>query len=345
MKKIYLILFCILLSLTLIVINGCTNPNQNNTNISEFTDVSSDSVIDADVVVDVDEPINESERDDFEDEFNRLREKLMSELEDDKKSLIDEVDAVKEVIKEDLPTLTVYEGDLVEIALKGKDPDGDALRYDFGIPLNDNGKWQTKKGDAGKYKVQINASDGVVTLTKNLVIIVLNRPPVIEINDVISINEGETLFLNANITDAENDVIDVKINGWINVSEYEVSYNDQGNHKVVILASDQFSQVKKEILIKVLNVNRAPIIQDISNITISEGEKIILNPSIVDPDNDEMTITYRGWLTEPEYISNYEDAGIHKVTITASDGAQTTSKTITVTVNEINRPPEFDIII
>jgi len=41
------------------------------------------------------------------------------------------------------------------------------------------------------------------------------------------------------------------------------------------------------------------------------------------------------------YTTNYKDAGTHIVTVTASDGKQSTSQDVTITVENVNRPPKI----
>ena len=66
-----------------------------------------------------------------------------------------------------------------------------------------------------------------------------------------------------------------------------------------------------------------------------------LTPTITDPEGDELTISYAGWMNTNTFTTTYESQGTHVVTITASDGINTAKKDVTVIVNDVNRPPEF----
>ncbi|MCX8147287.1 MAG: hypothetical protein N3D84_02370 [Candidatus Woesearchaeota archaeon] len=162
--------------------------------------------------------------------------------------------------------ITVYEGELVEIKVKGYDPDGDKITYKFSAPLDENGKWQTKTGDAGVYDVKITASDGKTETTKS-------------------------------------------------------------------------------IKIKVLSKNNPPVMEKIADITVREGDVITLSPKVLDPDGDQVTIKYSGWMSSATYKTGYNDAGEHIVTVTASDGKLETSQNVKITVTDVNRAPEFEIVI
>lgn len=164
--------------------------------------------------------------------------------------------------EKELTKITVKEGELVVLKPETEDPDADAILYTFSEPLDKDGRWQTKKGDAGNYEITITASDGELTDTQ-------------------------------------------------------------------------------KILLVVESVNKPPVLKQIADITVNEGETVSFEPVATDPDGDKVTITYSGWMTEASYTTNYDDAGTHIVTVTASDGKESASQDVIVTVNDINRPPKI----
>ena len=89
------------------------------------------------------------------------------------------------------------------------------------------------------------------------------------------------------------------------------------------------------------STNKPPVLRPIADITLNEGETVSLEPVATDPDGDEVTITYSGWMTKATYTTNYDDAGTHIVTVTASDGKESTSQDVIVTVSNVNRPPKI----
>jgi hypothetical protein len=166
--------------------------------------------------------------------------------------------------EKDLPTLTVTEGDLVKLNLKATDPDGDELTYEFTAPLNSEGKWQTRAGDAGVFYPEITVSDGKATVVKKIKLIVEPK-------------------------------------------------------------------------------NNKPVLQFIPNMEVNEGETVTLNPKATDADGQKLTYTYSGWMTSNTKTTGYDDAGVHKVTVSVSDGISIVSQEVTVTVKDVNRPPEVEI--
>ncbi len=52
-----------------------------------------------------------------------------------------------------------------------------------------------------------------------------------------------------------------------------------------------------------------------------------------------MTYSYSGWMSSYSYTRNFDDAGVHIVTVTVSDGSLTDSQDVTITVLNTNRAP------
>ncbi|NOZ80083.1 MAG: hypothetical protein GXP63_00280 [DPANN group archaeon] len=329
----------------------------------------------------------------------------------------------------EVPVKTYDEGDLVSFPnLKATDPDGDKVTFTFSPPLDAQGTWQTKRGDAGKYRVTITASDGVNEVSKDvdLVILPVNAPPILEgVEDVI-VDEGQTVSFNPVVTDPDEDDITITYSGWMTSSEKKTGYGDAGTYDVTVTASDGIHDVSKTVTVTVMDVNRAPtidavdympvvtegdtvslvvnasdldgdalettfappldkdgrwvtqvgdagdyeltitvsdgkvsvikkvpltvkaynnppVISGLEDMTVKEGDTIVLQPTVSDADGDQVSISYSGWMTSSTYTTTYDDAGTHSVTVTADDGKASVSKTITITVEDVNRPPVFEI--
>ncbi|MEM4282592.1 MAG: Ig-like domain-containing protein [Candidatus Woesearchaeota archaeon] len=330
--------------------------------------------------------------------------------------------------EEEYPTKIVTEGELVSFPnLKATDPEGNNLTYSFSAPLSENGTWQTKKGDAGEYLVNISVSDGVNVVTQTVKIIVkhANRAPVIQLaEDIIRVKEGEKVIISPEIIDPDGDNVTVSYSGWMKTNSYETTFNDAGSYNVTITATDGKEATTKTVKIIVENVNRPPVIAPIQDFVVNEGDRITLLPNAKDPDGDKISFVFSppfdergvwqtkvgdegkyrinitasdgeltdkiaffivvqkgnqppqitgltditvnegetvelkfnvtdpegdsittkisGWMNSTTYKTTYDDAGVHEVTVTATDGTNTATKKITVTVKDVNRPPVFD---
>ncbi len=170
-------------------------------------------------------------------------------------------------------------------------------------------------------------------------------PSEIHQNDITTyvFSEGDYIQLNPNMA-YDPDGSDVSLTfsepfnqtgGWV------TTYGDAGNYTITIAADDGTLQSTRTLIIEVLASNQPPVISNFENITVAEGTLISLNPTVYDPDGDNVTINYSGWMTSPTYQTTYNDAGVYNVTVTANDGKQPVSQTITLTVSDTNRPPEF----
>jgi len=240
------------------------------------------------------------------------------------------------------------EGDLIQLRPEAVDPDKDVIKYYFSKPFNENGKWQTKEGDAGKYLVTVTASDGKANTSQDVMIIVAkaNKAPVIECPKEVVVKEGELIKLDCNIYDPEGESVIVEYSGFMKSSTYQTTYDDAGDYTVQIKAKDKEKETESTVNIKIVNTNRAPEITSIPDeIKAVETEVITLTPQVVDPDGDKVTITF----SEPfdakgVWKTKVGDAGTVKASVVASDGKGTAKKDFTVLVAQKNTPPVLEKI-
>ncbi len=252
-----------------------------------------------------------------------------------------------QVSLQDVPKKEVIEGDLVSFPnLKAVDPDGDPIDYKFSSPLSNKGEWQTKEGDAGDHLITITASDGTNTVSQQVLIVVKqkNQPPVIELEEPIETTEGETLTIELTTSDPDGDTVNVTFSGWMENNTKEVGYDDAGNHKVVITATDGKATTSKEVFVVVGNANRAPELEELAPIKIKEGQKASVKPSAEDPDGDALTFSYDFPINETgSWQTEIGDAGDYEVKVTASDGELTVEAMVIITVEAVNRPPVIEL--
>ncbi len=162
----------------------------------------------------------------------------------------------------DVAPQMIKEGQKVTVKPNAKDADGDNVTYSFDFPLDEKGQWQTAIGDAGEYEVTITAHSGALMAEKTFMLTVesVNRPPVIELDSPVAVEEGQTVRLQPVITDAEGDEVRVSYSGWMNTDVKGTGYGDQGDHIVTISARDTAgNEARLEVTVLVEDVNRAPI--------------------------------------------------------------------------------------
>ncbi|MFO8016812.1 MAG: Ig-like domain-containing protein [Candidatus Woesearchaeota archaeon] len=232
--------------------------------------------------------------------------------------------------------IVIREGQKVEVKPKAFDPDGDKITYSFSPPLDEEGEWQTEEGDEGTYKVQVTASskDSKVTKEISLVVKEKNKAPELKPIDDVQVKAGEKVELSPEATDPNDDELTFRYSGWMDSAVKTTDEDDIGDHEVKVTASDGELSDSATVEVSVVPENNAPVMENIKDITIKEGETVLLEPNVVDPDGDEVTVDYSGWMDSAEKKTDYEDEGTYSVDITASDGELETTQTVTITVED-----------
>lgn len=244
------------------------------------------------------------------------------------------------------------EGDLIKLDYKGTDPDKDIgpagkLIYTFGKPFDNKQEWQTKRGDAGNYTVNVTVSDGEYNSTQELCFKILpgNHIPVLKIENV-TVKEGEELTLKPICTDEDGDKLTITYSGDMSTDSWTPSYNDAGEYNVTVSCTDGFDTVKNDIKVTVENVNRPPVLKLKKNIVVDEGETVFLTPDCTDPEGENVTLLYSGDMTSSIWKTGYDDAGEYTATVTCQnkEGLKSTGTT-NIKVRNVNRPPSITAVL
>ncbi|MBD3310783.1 hypothetical protein GF351_06210, partial [Candidatus Woesearchaeota archaeon] len=261
--------------ISLVIFSGCTRveyadcePNET-TSLEKIEKVEEvEEVQEKDTASETDDKTDAKEDDDKDakDEDDKTDETKAVDKSDDKD------DGKKEVAEEEkLPTVKVTETELVSLPnLKARDPDGDKVTFKFSRPLDSKGEWQTKVGDAGNYTATIIATDGKDQTSTKIRIIVWskNKPPKLAVNNA-KVSEGKTLTLKPVVSDPNGDKIRVTYSRWMTSASKKVGYDEAGVHQVKVTASDGQRSVSKTINVTVSDVNRAPRLSPIKNVTLT----------------------------------------------------------------------------
>lgn len=255
----------------------------------------------------------------------------------------------KEVMEEQMQVVTVKENERVLLKPKINDADGDPITFTFSKPLNEQGEWKTNYGDAGEYVVSLSATDGVLTTTKNIKLVVerVNVAPVISPVNDINVREGEVVNFNSAITDPNGDSVSVTVSEPLKSGAFTTDHTSAGQYKIKVTASDGELESESMFTLTVTDVNSIPVINDLSSIQVKEGETVTIQPVVTDLDNDAITVTISDPVgNDGVWETSFRDNGEYMITITASDGKDTVTKNVALVVNDVNVAPEIvDIIV
>jgi hypothetical protein len=157
----------------------------------------------------------------------------------------------------------------------------------------------------------------------------------------LTFTEGERIALRTLATDPDNDDVELTFSKpFDNEGVWNTEIGDAGDYPVTVIAHDaRGAETTQRILVTVLFANRPPTISGPDTITVKEGESIELDFTTSDPDEDEVILSYSGWMKGHTYTTTYADAGTHQVVVIAEDGQLATKKNVTVTVTNVNRAP------
>lgn len=252
-------------------------------------------------------------------------------------------------------TFTVQETEKISLQANATDPDADRLTTTYDYPLNKDGEWQTKYGDAGEYKSKVTVSDGLINDSRDILIIVKKKEesPKIESfspkQDILSVDEGQTLEFRIEASDLNKDELSYewlvdgkKAKDGMHFS-YGPTYRDAGAHKITAVVSDGTLDAGKEWNVNVKNVDVEGMLDGINDVVVNENEIARLKL----PDFEKYGLAYS--ISEPigtknEWKTGFNDAGSYESKVHAEGKGFSGDKTVKVVVNDVDRAPVFESI-
>lgn len=241
-------------------------------------------------------------------------------------------------------SFTAKEGERIDLPCTFYDPDEDKVSYEVSGYM-DSLTAEADYDEAGEYTVNISASDGKRSTSSeiDLTIEETNRPPRVQSLATITVNEQETVDLNIQASDPDEDEISIEYPSQFSEDgTWKTTSEDIGTYNLKAVVTDGENEVTVPVNVVVEDVDRMPTIEPIEDITVKEGETVTLPVNMSDPDSEDLEIeVISDLMNSTEYTIDYNDAGEHDVKVSVSDGNSTVSETLTVTVENSNRPPVF----
>jgi len=252
------------------------------------------------------------------------------------------IEAVNKAPVIDIPeVIEAQEGTALTLEPKITDPDGDPITVAYS-GFMDKSTYVPTYDDAGSHEVVIAATDGYLTARKTVTIQVLNKNRKPSINEVSipRVTAGEKVVISVDASDLDEDSLSTLFSEpFDSKGVWQTTIDDAGSHLVTVTVSDGESQVKKSASFTVLRKNKPPVMEPIPNIHINidkdETQEIKITPIVRDPDGDEVRILYTGWMNNSSKVIIYNDGGVYKATVSATDGQDAVSQTVTITVNRV----------
>lgn len=272
-------------------------------------------------------------------------------------SLGDEIVMEEQPAQEPSSVIVVQETELISLQPDAEDPDKDQLIFTFTSPLDEKGNWQTAYGDEGEYTVTVTASDGQLTTSKDVLLIVKKKeePPVIEgtkpIEAAVFIDEATEAEFSINAKDLNDDPLSYewKLDGEPIGKEpayiYAPDYDAAGAHTLKVDVTDSTSAASHLWSVNVNNINRKPVITEIPDIKAKEDEEVAILVEALDDDGDELTYMIDdARFTEESYgmfswKTDYDSAGSYVVKVSVGDGQDTVTQEVSVEIENVNRAP------
>ncbi len=274
---------------------------------------------------------------------------------------------------------TVDEGDTLLVTLQGSDPDKeDQDKISFNIlnlpqgatfnPVSRELIWVPTYDQSGIYPdITAIMTAGKLADSSSFTITVnhVNRPPQlarigdktvqedsllkfkIQFSDPDVEDSGKVAVQASNLPEGATFSSDSLVFSWL------PTFDQAGVYPGITFAvqDPQGLKASESITITVKNVDRPPVLEALPPFTVNENELLEYQLIANDPDTGEKEKLVFSGIDLPDgavldtktgflqWTPSYEQAGVYKVTLTVSDGELSNSKTTTITVNNVNRPP------
>ncbi len=272
----------------------------------------------------------------------------------------------------------INENEELKISLNAHDPDGDEITYavdnmpESAVLDGNSFTWKPSHDTVRKedfvdwvmdklkllsksFYLQFSASSRDKKIIQNVIITVkdVNRAPVVEDIEPITIKEGETLKILPNAYDLDGDKISLSYSGFINSNTFESDFDDAGTYYVKITASDGLFDTSKFVQINIEQSNRAPLLNKIQDIQANEGDAIAILLDASDPDGDELVyfmdnppedayIKGNAFFWTPGFdVANKRETKRFDLVFVVSDGKAESRQIAKAEINDKNRPPKI----
>jgi serine protease len=219
------------------------------------------------------------------------------------------------------------------------------------------------------YTATVTASDGTNSTTQSITVNVTNlndNSPVFTSGTTFNANENQTTIGTVAASDADGETLSYSISGT-DASSMSVDsssgaltfgaapdYETKTSYSVTATATDGTNSINQSVTINVTNLNdNSPVFTSSTTFSVNENQTTVGTVAASDADGNTLSYSISG--TDAPSISinastgaltfnsapNYEAKSSYSVTAAASDGTNSTTQNITVSVVDVNEAPAF----
>jgi PKD repeat protein len=224
---------------------------------------------------------------------------------------------------------------------------------------------------AGAFPVTVRVTDNGTPALDDFETITINvsadnAPPVLGAIGNQTVDEGSLLSFTATATDADGDPVTFSLGAGAPAGAAITPGGDftwtpteaqgPGVYMITVTASDGTLTDSETIDVTVNEVNLAPVLDPIGDKTVDEGTQLSFTATATDADLPANTLTFTLGAGAPDGASittggiftwtpsEIQGPGVYPITVNVSDGTDSDSETINVTVNEVNQAPVLGAI-
>ena len=248
------------------------------------------------------------------------------------------------------------DGDDLTLTLGGTDADSFNLSSENVLTFKEAPDYETKSS----YTITLSLSDGTITVTKDITISINNlndNPPIFTSNSTLEIEENIKTIATITASDADGSplVFSIENDSEIMITSDGIlsfitpaDYETKTSYSTIIKVFDGIFSTSQTVTINVTDANDNPPVITSSDFTPDENQSSIGTIEATDVDTNTV-LTYSISGTDAEYMTvdsesgiltfsttpDYETKNIYTVNLDVSDGLNSTSKEVSVQINNI----------
>ncbi len=211
------------------------------------------------------------------------------------------------------------------------------------------------------FSYTITQGDKTSTADVAVTIEAVNDAPSIDIASTLQVAENQTTVTTVSVSDVDGDELTLTLGGTdadsFNLSNDNVltfkeapDYETKNSYSINILVSDGVDDARQSITVNILDINEAPSFTSSASFSAEENQTTIGSVSVTDPENATLSYSLSGTDASSLAISssgvlsfgsapNYESKNSYSATVAASDGTNSTTQDVTISVTDVNDAP------